>query len=305
MENAAVWPITAKRAGDGSLSIGNVPVEALVGEFGTPLYIYDVATIRQQCRSYQRAFLDAYPQSRVVYAGKAWISQALLEVIAGEGLALDVVSAGELAIALASGFPADRIHFHGNNKTPDELRFALDSGIGCVIIDNFDEIDLLEQLTTGSATPLEVMLRLNPGIDVHTHEYRKTGIPDSKFGLGILTGDAARAVERIASVDGLRLRGYHAHVGSQIFEIEPFVETVNAIFAFAADMRDRFGIVPDEISPGGGFGIPYESTDPLTPVEAYAGAVAQATRLAAERWDLPDPYPRCADLCFRRWRHGR
>jgi diaminopimelate decarboxylase len=289
MGNAALWPVTAERATDGTLHIGGISLAALADEFGTPLYVFDEETIRRQCRAYRGAFESSYPRARVVYAGKAWISRAILEIVKDEGLGLDIVSAGELGAALAYGFPAERIHFHGNNKTPDELRMALDAGIGCIIVDNFDEIDLLERLTTGRAAPAEVMLRLNPGIDVHTHDYRKTGIVDSKFGLGIATGDAARAVAMLTSIDGLRLRGYHAHVGSQIFEIEPFVETVEAVFAFAAEMRDRYGIVPDEISPGGGFGIPYEPADPSQPVDAYAGAVARATLAAAERWDFPDP----------------
>jgi diaminopimelate decarboxylase len=284
-----LWPKTAERAADGALSVGGVPVADLAREFGTPLYVYDVATIRDQCRRYTQAFSGAYPQARVVYAGKAWMSRALLEIIAAEGLSLDVVSAGELALALACDFPPERINFHGNNKTPDELRMALDAGIACIIIDNFDEIDLLANLTAGRSEPQDVLIRINPGIDVHTHDYRKTGIPDSKFGLGIVTGDAEQAVQRIVEIEGLRLRGYHAHIGSQIFEIDPFVDTVDTIFAFAAAMRDRFGIVPDEMSPGGGYGIVYEPGDPEPRIEEYAGTVARATLAAAERHDLPDP----------------
>jgi diaminopimelate decarboxylase len=289
MGNASIWPVTAERAHDGSLWIGDVPVTELAREFGTPLYLYDVETIRSQCRYYAREFASAYPNSRIAYAGKAWISSALLRIIDEEGLSLDVVSGGELSVALASGFKPERIHFHGNNKTPEELSKALDAGIGSIIIDNFDEIELLSRLTRERETPQCVLLRLNPGIDVHTHDYRKTGIPDSKFGLGMASGDGARAVERILSIPGLRLRGYHAHIGSQIFEIEPFSETVDALFAFAAEMRDRFGIIPDEISPGGGFGIPYETVDPATPVDTYAQSVARATVAAAERWDMPEP----------------
>jgi diaminopimelate decarboxylase len=284
-----VWPVTAERTSDGALHIGGVAVADLAAEYGTPLYLYDVATLRMQCRRYMQALADAHPHTRVTYAGKAGMSRALLEIVAEEGLALDVVSGGELAFALACGFPADLIHFHGNNKTPDELRTALDAGIDAIVIDGFDEIDLLARLTEGRTDPQDVLLRLNPGIDVHTHDYRKTGIPDSKFGLGITTGDAAVAVERVLAIPGLRLRGFHAHVGSQIFELEPFVETVETLFGFAAGMREQFGFVAEEISPGGGFGIAYESDDPEPAIEAIVVAIADATEAAAARHRITDP----------------
>ena len=186
-----LWPVTAERADGGSLWIGGVAVAALAAEHGTPLYIFDVATIRAQCRAYTRALASVHERSRVVYAGKAWICPALLQIIAEEGLSLDVVSGGELFVALHSGFPPEKIAFHGNNKSPSELRMAIDAGIGEIVIDNFDEIRLLAEMSSGRATPIDVLIRLNPGIDVHTHDYRKTGIVDSKFGLGIATGDAA------------------------------------------------------------------------------------------------------------------
>ena len=284
-----IWPDTCERSSDGTLSISGVQLNTLAGQLGTPLYIYDVATIRSQCRAYIDAFRDAYPKTRVVYAGKAWLSRALLDIVRAEGLSLDVVSGGELDYALACGFPPERIHFHGNNKTPDELRAALDAGIDAIVIDNFDEIAMLSTLIEDHTSPQDVLLRLNPGIDVHTHDYRKTGIPDSKFGLGIANGDAAEAVRRIVEVPGLRLRGYHAHIGSQIFEIEPFVDTVDTLFAFAAEMRDDWGIVPTEMSPGGGFGIGYEQGDPETDVREYAQAVADATREATHVHGFDEP----------------
>jgi diaminopimelate decarboxylase len=284
-----VWPLTAERAADGSLQIGGIALAQLAAEFGTPLYVYDVATIRAQCRRYVAAFRTVYPHTRIVYAGKAWLSRALLQILRDEGIALDVVSAGELEFALACGFPAERIHLHGNNKAPDELRLALDAGIGAIVVDNVDEIELLAQLTAARDEPADILLRLNPGIDVHTHAYRKTGIPDSKFGLGIDTGDAERAVELIVAIRGLRLRGYHAHVGSQIFEIEPFADTVATLFAFAARMHEVFGVVPDEISPGGGFGIPYVPGEPEVRIEELAAAIAETAVEACQRSGLPRP----------------
>lgn len=284
-----LWPLTSTRDADGALSIGGIPVATLAGTLGTPLYIYDSATIRDACRRFTASLTGEYPHGRVAYAAKAGLSKALLAIVADEGLALDVVSGGELGFALACGFPAERIHFHGNNKSPEELRVALDAGVDTIVIDNHDEIELIAALTAGRPTPQDVLLRLNPGIDVHTHDYRKTGIPDSKFGLAIATGDAERAVGRVLEVPGLRLRGYHAHVGSQIFEVEPFEETVEAVFAFAATMRDRHGVLPEEISPGGGFGVRYLGDDPATDLATYASRVGTAARVAAERHDLPDP----------------
>jgi diaminopimelate decarboxylase len=285
-----LWPMTAQRNDDGQLVIGGVSVPELAAEYGTPLYIYDETTIRAQCRAYSASFDQEYPRSRIVYAGKAYLSSALLKIIDEEGLSLDVVSGGELFLALQSGFPADRITLHGNNKGPDELRMALVAGIGEVVVDNFYEIDLLESLLSETGKTLDVLLRLNPGIDTHTHDYRKTGIVDSKFGLLIESGDAAEAVARLVQIEGLHLRGYHIHLGSQIFELEPYEAALDALFDFAAEMRDRFGVVPDQMSPGGGLGIQYETSDPDASIEAFATVVADATRRGAERIgvDLPE-----------------
>jgi diaminopimelate decarboxylase len=284
-----IWPSTTTRDDNGALAIGGVDVAELVGIYGTPLYIYDEEMIRQQCRLYMQSLASAHPRPRVVYAGKAWLSLALLQIIAEEGLSLDVVSAGELYVALQSGFPPERISLHGNNKSPSELRMAIEAGIGQIVVDNFYEIDCLETLTAGRRDPFPVLLRVNPGIDVHTHDYRKTGIVDSKFGLGIASGDAEHAVKRLVSAPGLELKGYHAHVGSQIFEVEPFVDTVHALFDFAGAMKSAYGVVPDEISPGGGFGIPYAPDDPEVPVETYVYAIGSAAREAASETGIPDP----------------
>jgi diaminopimelate decarboxylase len=284
-----LWPLTTCRSPGGQLEIGGVSVVDLAERFGTPLYVYDEATIRTQCAAYRSAFQQVYPRVRIAYAGKAYLSAALLEIVRQEGLWLDVVSGGEIVMAQRSGFPLDRVIFHGNNKTPDELRLALDLGIGEVVVDNHHELDLLEGLTAGLSEPVDILLRINPGIDVHTHDYRKTGIVDSKFGLAIETGDAARATERALGIGALRLRGFHAHVGSQIFDVEPFGETVDVLMAFAAAMRARFALVPDQFSPGGGLGIAYEHDDPVAGIDAYARIVGHATRRGIERYAFPTP----------------
>ncbi|HVX29607.1 MAG TPA: diaminopimelate decarboxylase, partial [Nitrolancea sp.] len=217
------------------------------------------------------------------------LSSELLSIIADEGLGLDVVSAGELMMAYRSGFPLDRVVFHGNNKTPEELRLALDLGVGEIIVDNLYELDLLERLTSDLDRSVDVLLRVNPNIDVHTHDYRKTAIVDSKFGLLIEPGFARQAVERILEIPALRLRGYHAHIGSQIFEIEPFLASIRTLFAFAADMYERYDVKPVQISPGGGFGIPYQMSDPDVDVGMFAEQVSHAMRAGAEQYDLAPP----------------
>lgn len=284
-----IWPTTTARDDAGTLNIGGVSVADLAAEYGTPLYIYDEASIRERCSFYREALAASHPRPRVVYAGKAWLSIELLKIIRDEGLSLDVVSSGELYVALKSGFPAEKISLHGNNKGPDELKMAIDAGIKQIVVDNFYEIECLAELTAGRETPFPVLLRVNPGIDVHTHDYRKTGIIDSKFGLGIETGDAEKAVARIVATPGLELKGYHCHIGSQIFEVEPFVDSVYTLFEFAASMQSAHGVVPDEISPGGGFGVPYAPGDPDALVEDYVRSIGAAAREAAAEAGFADP----------------
>jgi diaminopimelate decarboxylase len=284
-----LWPLTTTRDSAGTLVIGDVSLVELADRFGTPLYVYDDATIRHQIGQYRSAFQNRYPDARIVYAGKAYLNAALLSIIAEEGLWLDVVSAGELVMAQRSGFPLERVIMHGNNKTPEELRLALELGVGEIVIDNLYEIEVLDALTRETAKTVDVLLRINPGVDVHTHDYRKTGIVDSKFGLLIGDGSAATAVERILRISSLRLRGYHAHIGSQIFEVEPYLTTVDTLFEFAADMQERFDVTPVQISPGGGLGIQYETSDPDVPIGEFAEQVTQSVRRAVERFDLALP----------------
>lgn len=284
-----LWPVTTARNDTGQLAIGGASLPALADEFGTPLYVYDLETIRRQCEGYRAAFSALYPATRVVYAGKAYLATWLLELIAEAGLGLDVVSGGEIFLASRAGFPMERVVFHGNNKTEDELRLALSLGVGEVVVDNHHELDLLERLVPELGVGVDVLVRVNPGIDAHTHDYRKTGLVDSKFGLLIGPGDAARAVGRILEIPGLRLQGYHAHVGSQIFETEPFAAAVDVLFDFAAEMHTRFGVSPRQISPGGGFGIQYEQEDPDPRLEAYARAVTGAARRGAQRHGFEAP----------------
>jgi diaminopimelate decarboxylase len=284
-----VWPVTTQRNATGELEIGGVSLVDLGNEFGTPVYVYDEQTLRQTARGFREAFTAAYPNSRVVYAGKAFLTTAIVQILRQEGLGLDVVSGGELAVGLRGGMPPHEITLHGNNKSEEELREALDAGVGAIVIDNEHDIDLLAPLVTGHAVPIPVMMRINPGVDVHTHRKISTGLADSKFGLPIISGQAEAAVARLSKTPGLDLVGYHAHVGSQLFDPEAIVTTVDELLAFAAAMRNRYGVEVRQLSPGGGFGIAYvEGDTPLGPAE-WATLIARAVRSGCDRHALPLP----------------
>jgi diaminopimelate decarboxylase len=279
-------PETAEVTAAGHLSLGGCDVVELAAEFGTPLYVYDEATIRNRATAYRDGLRQAYPgKSLVCYAGKAYCAPWLLRVVAEEGLGLDVVSGGELYTARASGFPAERIYFHGNNKGEDELQLALDSGVGRVVVDNLEEIERLSRLTANAMKEQAVLLRVAPGVEAHTHEHIKTGVLDTKFGLSIQTGAAAEAVERIRRQKALRLMGLHAHIGSQVFELEPYRETIRRVFEFAASV----GLELQELSPGGGFGVRYTPADmSLSPADVTR-AIADTVCDAAQKAGVPLP----------------
>lgn len=286
-----IWPDSATASSAGHLELGGVDVVALAREFGTPLYVYDTATLRARCRQYRAAFDRHYRRATIVYAAKAFLSHALLAVLREEGLGLDVVSGGELGVALYYGFPPADIVFHGNNKAPSELRQAVDVGVGRFVVDNALELDRLMALGEESGKTLEVSLRINPGVEAHTHEYRQTGVVDSKFGFPTIDDQAATATARALASPYLNLRGYHAHIGSQIFDVEPYVRTVESLFRFAATMRDQRGYTPVEMSPGGGLGIAYTAHDARQEpsIEAFARAIGAAAREQSRAYAMAEP----------------
>lgn len=284
-----LWPDTTRRLPDGRLTIGAVPLTELANRFDTPLYIFDEQTIRRRARAAREAASRHYPHARVVYAAKAFLNPAIVDLLLAEGLGIDVVSGGEIFAALSASTPAGEITFHGNNKAPHELDEALAAGVGLIAVDNFDEIDLLGRLTAQRGTTVRALLRLNPGIDVHTHGKIATGIIDSKFGFPLWTDDAARAVQRARATPGIELAGYHCHLGSQLFDIDAPVLAVEKILEFAAAMCDRHGFSPAIVSPGGGLGIAYRDGDTEMDVDAWIGATAAATIAACARYELPLP----------------
>ncbi len=284
-----MWPVTTRRNAKGELEIGGVSLVDIGNDFGTPVYLYDEQTLRQTARGFRDAFTAAYPDSRVVYAGKAFLTMAIVQILSEEGLGLDVVSGGELAVGLRTGMPAHRISLHGNNKSREELRDALDAGIGKIIIDNEHDVDLLTPLVARRTEPMPVMLRINPGVDVHTHRKISTGLADSKFGVPVVSGQAEAVVARLTATPGLDLVGYHAHVGSQLFDPEATVTAVDELLAFAAAMRDRYGVELRHLSPGGGFGIAYVESDRPLDAGNWATLLSGAVRSGCQRHGLPLP----------------
>lgn len=286
-----LWPITTGINAAGHLAIDGVDLVELAREHGTPLYVYDEATIRARCREHAAAFAKHYPRGRVVYAGKAYLSPAILAILKEEGTWLDVCSGGELGLALRCGFPAGRIIFHGNNKSPDELRLGVAAGLGAFVVDNALELERIIAIgdELGRRTP--IALRLNPGVEAHTHAYRQTGVVDSKFGFPTVDDQAERAVILALASPSVELLGFHAHIGAHIFELDPYREAIRVLCRFAAAMRDRHGYVARDISPGGGIAISYlpNEADKETPLDELGWMVGQTLRACAAEHGLPEP----------------
>jgi diaminopimelate decarboxylase len=242
----------------GHLAVGGCDLVTLAEEHGTPLYVFDEGTIRSFARQYRSALGRGYPgTSTVCYAAKAYCAPWLLRLIADEGLGLDVVSGGELYTALMVNFPADRIYFHGNNKGEDELDFALAMGVRHIVVDNLQEIELLGRLAEARGVRQDVLLRIGPGIETDAHAHLRTGGIDSKFGLGIATGQAEEGVTLALTRSSLNLRGLHMHIGSQISDVNVYRKGIERLFEFSTEMQARYGFDLQEISPGGGFGVRY------------------------------------------------
>jgi len=258
-------PDNASTDSDGRLSVGGVDVIDLAGEYGTPLFVYDEDHIRSRCREAVAAFPDG-----VAYATKAFLCTAMARLAVEEDMDLDVSTGGEIHVARAAGVPADRLIFHGNNKSIRELALAVEIGVGKIVIDSLTEIDKLDLVLGRSGTRARVMLRVNPGIEAHTHEFLQTGATDSKFGVSIVDGAAARAIERILSLSSFDLVGIHAHVGSQVFDVTSFSKTVEVL----ADFVGHLGV--EELSIGGGLGVPYVEGESAPTITEWGAAIGSA-----------------------------
>jgi diaminopimelate decarboxylase len=284
-----LWPRTVARAGDGSLTIGGLGARELAERFGTPAYVLDEDDLRGRCRDFRAAF----PDEDIYYAGKAFLCRAVVKIIAEEGLHLDVCSGGELTVALSAGMPAERIGFHGNNKSVAELTRAVDAGVGRIIVDSFDEIDRLTALARERGVRPRVIIRVTVGVEAHTHEFIATAHEDQKFGFSLAGGAAFDAATRILDEDVLELRGLHSHIGSQIFDTSGFEVSARRVLSLHAQIRDKRGVELPELDLGGGFGIAYTTQDdPAAPqdlakrLSKIVDGECDAMRLAAPRLSI-------------------
>lgn len=291
-DETRLLPQSARRNTAGLLTLGNVPVTLFALRYGTPLYLFDDEHLRGAIWRFRRAFGERMPSAATFtlsYAAKAFLCTALVQLLAEERVGLDVNSGGELHIALAGGMPASAIHLHGNAKTADELRMAIERGVGRIVVDNLTELAALDTIAGSLGRRVGIWLRCNPGVAVHTHAAMATGHLDSKFGLPIETGDAARAIAAALAAPNLDLYGLHAHIGSSISDPAPYRETVRRLIAFAAAMRTTHGWTMRECSPGGGFGVAYLPEDePLAP-ETAADAILGTLAAECAQAGLPIP----------------
>lgn len=271
-----ILPITSENNQNGHLVIGGNDVLKLREKYGTPLYIVDIATIKNQCQSFRKNFTFSDLEVGIIYAAKAFICTAMCQLMDKEGLGLDVSTGGELFIALASGFPADRIYFHGNNKSVEEIRYGLESKVEYFMVDNFTELETLGKLCEANNIRQKIMLRINPGIKADTHEYIQTGKIDSKFGFSLHNNVALEAVKKVSQYKNLELTGIHAHIGSQIFNLSCYDRLIEVFIKFIREGRDKLGVSITRINIGGGLGVKYTPEDKPSSIEDLAKVVYNA-----------------------------
>ena len=284
---SSLFPPGTRIDGSGHLVIGGCDAVALAAELGTPLYVFDEAALRGRCAEYRREFANRYPDSLVVYAAKAYINRALARLFAEEGLGLDAVSGGELAIAHSVGFPMEHVYFHGNNKSRRELELALEWGVGRIVVDNLHELSLLEGVASAAGARQKVLLRISPGVDPHTHAHVATGGAQSKFGLPL--AQAGVAVERAMASPALELVGLHFHIGSQLFDLSPYREAIDVVLGLAAEMRAERGLALVELSTGGGLAISYCEDAPAPSVAQFAEVITSGLIAGCQQRGLERP----------------
>ena len=285
---------TLKINAAGHLEIGGADATELAEKFGTPLYVMDEKYIRDMCSAYRRAIEEDYAgNGLVLYASKAFACMAIYKIVAAEGIGVDVVSGGELYTALKAGFPAEKIYMHGNNKLPSELEMAVDSRVGCIVVDSLTEIDMLDSLCERHGVIQRVLIRVNPGVEAHTHHFIQTAKTDSKFGFSLADGTAEAVTVHALSKKHLRLDGYHCHIGSQIFEKESFGLAADKMLAFMSEMKTAHGFEARTLNLGGGYGIWYSDGDARYSVSDYTGylkTVIAEVKCKAREYGIREPF---------------
>ncbi|MEC9438576.1 MAG: diaminopimelate decarboxylase, partial [Chloroflexota bacterium] len=286
--NIDVFPMGTKINSEGVLEIGGCDVLSLAKAHGTPLYVYDEKTIRSMAQTFVGEFTSRYPKTSVAYASKAFLNLAMAKIANEENLSLDVVSGGEIAVAHAAGFPSNKMYFHGNNKTPQELSEAIDLGVGTIVVDGFQELDILNNIAKSKNANQGIMLRLSPSVDAHTHAHTTTGILDVKFGFSIETGESSIAIKQALDSSNLTLQGIHFHLGSPIFELEPYSNAIDTVFDYLKPFLHQ-GLDLKKFSPGGGFAIGYLQRQLPPSIGGYADVITSMLKTKCD--DLGIDYP--------------
>ena len=278
------------RTETGELTLGGVPLSRLAEKYGTPLYLYDEDRIRERCRTYREAALDAFMgRARILYASKAASFKRLYEIMTEENMGIDVVSSGEIYTAVRAGFPLSRAYFHSNNKTDADIEYAIDSGVGYFVVDNSEELFAIDRIAASRGIRQRVLLRLTPGIDPHTYAAVATGKVDSKFGSAIETGQAEKITALALSLSSLQLCGFHCHVGSQVFDSDVYIRTAEVMLNFVADMYKKHGFLASELDIGGGFGVRYIAEQPVLDIRKNIGEIADFMTRHAEKLGIELP----------------
>ena len=289
MTHTLVYPVDAVHNAAGHLEIGGCDVVELAHSFGTPLVIYDEESIRDQCRRYREAFREYTEDFEVIYASKAFSSVAICQLVLEEGLSIDVSSGGEYHTAKTAGFPGEKIFFHGNNKSTQEIEYALEGGCGFFVVDSLHELEILEQLVAERGGRQKILLRITPGVEAHTHSYIQTGQVDSKFGFGLSDGVALRAIERSLAAPHLDLVGLHAHIGSQIFQLDGFRKAIEVLVRLIGEANQKLGFDCRYLNIGGGLGIRYTEEDAPSTIGDYVKVKMEGVREEVAKAGLPMP----------------
>ncbi len=274
----------------GNLLFAGQEVARLAKEYGTPLYLMDEERTRRNCRTYREAMTASFGENALpLYASKAASFKDIYRIVAEEGLGVDVVSAGEFYTAMQAGFPMEKAYFHGNSKTDQAIRFTVENGIGYIVADNYEELDAIQRIATELGKKQKILLRLTPGIDTHTYEAVNTGKVDSKFGVAIETGQAAEMVGYVLKLEALELKGFHCHIGSQVFDSDTFLRGADIMLGFMAEMRQKYGYTAEILDLGGGYGVPYLESDPTIDIAANIAEVAKAVKTQCQALAYPLP----------------